>query len=187
MDFTKKWEVMCWELEAARLNLRAKELSMEWVNRAVLAICWPGYAGTCLEFWRQSCWVGFLELLELLWSIQILLRFIWQPLFSLIIISEIKYIFVLELPSFIHMYIRFIRFLMLIVDYLFIAASSNNKCRFLQVPLVTIELDLYRGVPVGRSTQIMGGSFRRGLNSEVVTFSTLARTEVRPFQINSLV
>ena len=27
------------------------------------------------------------------------------------------------------------------------------------------------GVPMGRSTQIMKGSFRRGLNSEVVTFS----------------
>ena len=31
---------------------------------------------------------------------------------------------------------------------------------------------LNRGVPMCRSTQIMGGSFRRGLTSELVTFST---------------
>ena len=31
---------------------------------------------------------------------------------------------------------------------------------------------------MGRSTQIMGGSFRRGLNSEAVTFST--RLAVQP-------
>ena len=37
---------------------------------------------------------------------------------------------------------------------------------------------LNRGVPMDRSTQIMGGSFRRGLNSEVVTFST--RLAVQP-------
>ena len=37
---------------------------------------------------------------------------------------------------------------------------------------------LNRGVPMGRSTKIMGGSFRRGLNSKVVTFST--RLAVQP-------
>ena len=31
---------------------------------------------------------------------------------------------------------------------------------------------LNRGVPIGRSTQIMGGSFRRGLHADAVTFST---------------
>ena len=37
---------------------------------------------------------------------------------------------------------------------------------------LSIELDLYIVVQMGRSTQIMGGSFRRGLHSDVVTFST---------------
>ena len=37
---------------------------------------------------------------------------------------------------------------------------------------LSIELDLYIGVQMGGSTQIMVGSFKRGLHSDVVTFST---------------
>ena len=39
---------------------------------------------------------------------------------------------------------------------------------------------LNRGTPMGRSTQIMGGSFTRGLNSEVVTFSTKLAVQPSP-------
>ena len=39
---------------------------------------------------------------------------------------------------------------------------------------------LNRGVPMGRSTQIMGGSFRQGLNSEVVTFLTKLAVQPSP-------
>ena len=60
-----------------------------------------------------------------------------------------------------------------------------NTCYFihecvevLSFTIIIIELDLNRGVPMGRSTQIMGGNFRRGLHSDVVTFST--RLAVQP-------
>ena len=33
---------------------------------------------------------------------------------------------------------------------------------------------------MGRSTQIMGGSFRRGLNTDVVTFSTILAVQPSP-------
>ena len=36
----------------------------------------------------------------------------------------------------------------------------------------THRAELNRGVPMGPSTQIMGGNFTKGLNSEAVTFST---------------
>ena len=39
---------------------------------------------------------------------------------------------------------------------------------------------LNRRVPMGRSTQILGGSFRQGLNSEVVTFSTRLAFQFSP-------
>ena len=43
---------------------------------------------------------------------------------------------------------------------------------------------LNRGVPMGRSTQIMGGSFRRGLNSEAVTSSTRSAVPSLPLYRN---
>ena len=39
---------------------------------------------------------------------------------------------------------------------------------------------LNRGVPMGPSTQIEGGSFRRGLSSEIVTFSTRLAVQLSP-------
>ena len=45
---------------------------------------------------------------------------------------------------------------------------KGDKYRYLIFMLLIIELD--RGVPMGQTAQIMVGSFRRGLDSEVVRF-----------------
>ena len=52
--------------------------------------------------------------------------------------------------------------------------------RFFQMWTTNLRAGLNRGVLMGRLTQIMGGSFRRGLNSEVVPFLLKSLFSPRP-------
>ena len=54
----------------------------------------------------------------------------------------------------------------------FIYTQNETGKIYTRTLYLSIELDLNRGVPMGRSTQFMGGSLRRRLHSDVVTFST---------------
>ena len=68
--------------------------------------------------------------------------------------------------------------------------STYSYCQWDLFPLLRTmrkyhRAGLNRGVPIGQSTQIMGGSFRRGLNSEVVTFSNRLAVQPSPlYKIN---
>ena len=52
--------------------------------------------------------------------------------------------------------------------------------RFFQMWTTNLRAGLNRGVLMGRLTQIMGGSFRLGLNSEVVPFQLKSLFSPRP-------
>ena len=77
--------------------------------------------------------------------------------------------------------------LLIAKTYKFSIKRDSNLCKELDIitPWLVVpdhRAGLNRRVPMGRYTQIMGGSLRQGLNSKVVTFST--RCTVQPLSLN---